>query len=266
MLTENQIRSKFLDYFKNNDHEILPSSSLIPQNDPSLLFTNSGMIQFKNYFTGIEKPKFNRVATSQKCLRAGGKHNDLDNVGFTARHHTFFEMLGNFSFGDYFKEEAIFYAWEFLTKELQLNPKKLLVTIYHSDEEAGNIWQKISGFDDDKIIKIKSNDNFWSMGEFGPCGPCSEIFYDHGENVFGGIPGSKDENGDRFIEIWNLVFMQYENKQDGGRINLPNPSIDTGMGLERITSVMQGVHDNYQTSGFKNIISGIQSMIKSSDY
>ncbi len=268
MQTTNQIRSKFLDYFKKNNHEVLPSSSLIPHNDPSLLFTNAGMIQFKNYFTGLEKPKFKRVATSQKCLRAGGKHNDLDNVGHTARHHTFFEMLGNFSFGDYFKEEAIFYAWEFLTKELQINPKKLLVTIYHDDYEAQKIWQEISGFSEEKIIKIKTDDNFWSMGDTGPCGPCSEIFYDHGEKIFGGIPGSKNEDGDRYIEIWNLVFMQYEKHQDGTRTKLPKPSIDTGMGLERISSVMQSVHDNYQTDSFTKIIDEIdkicQSKIKTS--
>jgi alanyl-tRNA synthetase len=261
IMITNQIRNKFLDYFAKNDHEILPSSSLIPHNDPSLLFTNAGMIQFKNYFTGLEKPKFKRVATSQKCLRAGGKHNDLDNVGYTARHHTFFEMLGNFSFGDYFKEEAIFYAWQFLTKELQINPNKLLVTIYHNDDESQKLWQKISGFSDKKIIKIKTDDNFWSMGETGPCGPCSEIFYDHGENIFGGVPGSKDENGDRYIEIWNLVFMQYEKHNDKTISNLPKPSIDTGMGLERIASVMQGVHDNYQTDGFSKIISGIEQLL-----
>lgn len=261
IMITNQIRNKFLDYFTKNDHEILPSSSLIPHNDPSLLFTNAGMIQFKNYFTGLEKPKFKRVATSQKCLRAGGKHNDLDNVGYTARHHTFFEMLGNFSFGDYFKEEAIFYAWQFLTKELQINPNKLLVTIYHNDDESQKLWQKISGFSDKKIIKIKTDDNFWSMGETGPCGPCSEIFYDHGENIFGGVPGSKDENGDRYIEIWNLVFMQYEKHNDKTISNLPKPSIDTGMGLERIASVMQGVHDNYQTDGFSKIISGIEQLL-----
>ena len=261
MLTTNQIRSKFIDYFVKNDHKFIESSPLIPHNDPSLMFTNAGMIQFKNYFTGIKTPKFKRAVTSQKCVRAGGKHNDLDNVGFTARHHTFFEMLGNFSFGDYFKEEAIFYAWEFLTKELAISPEKLLVTIYHTDEESGKLWQKIAGLSNDKIIKIKTDDNFWSMGETGPCGPCSEIFFDHGDKVPGGKPGSKDEDGDRFTEIWNLVFMQFEKLEDGKMIDLPKPSIDTGMGLERIASVIQGVQDNYETDSFKKIIKEIESIV-----
>lgn len=225
------------------------------------MFVNAGMNQFKNYFTGIETPNFTKAATSQKCVRAGGKHNDLDNVGFTARHHTFFEMLGNFSFGDYFKEEAIFYAWQFLTKELEIDPKKLLVTVYHSDEDAIKLWQKIASLSEEKIIKIKTDDNFWSMGDVGPCGPCSEIFYDHGENIFGGPPGSADEEGDRFTEIWNLVFMQFEKTKDKKMIDLPKPSIDTGMGLERIASVMQGVHDNYDTDTFTNLIDNIKKFI-----
>ncbi len=253
----NDIRESFLNYFQKNNHKILASSTLIPHNDPTLLFTNSGMVQFKNQFTGKEKIEYPRVATSQKCIRAGGKHNDLENVGFTARHHTFFEMLGNFSFGDYFKEKAIFYAWEYLTKELQIDKKKLYITVYHEDIEALNLWKKISNFSDDKIIKIKTNDNFWSMGDVGPCGPCSEIFYDHGEKYFGGLPGTKDENGDRYVEIWNLVFMQYEKLKSGDQINLPKPSIDTGMGLERISAVMQGVNDNYDTDLFKKLINAI---------
>lgn len=262
MLTTNQIRTKFLDFFAKNNHHILPSGSLIPHNDPTLMFANAGMNQFKNYFTGLEKPEFTRVATSQKCVRAGGKHNDLDNVGYTARHHTFFEMLGNFSFGDYFKEEAIYLAWTFLHKELQIPREKLLATVYHTDDEAFNLWKKIAGFSDDKIIRIATNDNFWSMGDVGPCGPCSEIFYDHGDKIFGDVPGSKDQDGDRFTEIWNLVFMQFEKKTDGSKTPLPKPSIDTGMGLERITSVMQGVHDNYQTDIFANLISETQKIIK----
>ena len=253
----NDIRKSFLNYFQNNNHKILPSSPLIPHNDPTLLFTNAGMVQFKNQFTGKEKVEHPRVTTSQKCIRAGGKHNDLENVGFTARHHTFFEMLGNFSFGDYFKEEAIFYAWEYLTKELQIDKEKLYITIYHEDSEAFNLWKKISNFNNDKIIKIKTNDNFWSMGDVGPCGPCSEIFYDHGEKYFGGLPGTKDEDGDRYVEIWNLVFMQYEKLKSGEQINLPKPSIDTGMGLERISAVMQGVSNNYDIDIFKNLIQTI---------
>ena len=256
----NNIRESFLNYFQKNNHKILASSTLIPHNDPTLLFTNSGMVQFKNQFTGKEKIEYPRVATSQKCIRAGGKHNDLENVGFTARHHTFFEMLGNFSFGDYFKEKAIFYAWEYLTKELQIDKKKLYITVYHEDIEALNLWKKISNFSDDKIIKIKTNDNFWSMGDVGPCGPCSEIFYDHGEKYFGGLPGTKDENGDRYVEIWNLVFMQYEKLKSGDQINLPKPSIDTGMGLERISAVMQGVNDNYDTDLFKKLINAIMEL------
>ena len=250
----NNIRSKFLDYFKKNDHQEITSSNLIPENDPTLLFTNAGMVQFKNTFTGLETRDYQRAVTSQKCLRAGGKHNDLENVGKTARHHTFFEMLGNFSFGDYFKEKAIYHAWELLTKEYGLPKEKLLVTIFHNDTEAENLWKKIAGLSKNKIIKIKTSDNFWSMGDTGPCGPCSEIFYDHGESVIGGPPGSKDEDGDRFIEIWNLVFMQYEQILDNERVNLPRPSIDTGMGLERISAVLQNTHNNYETDMMKNLV------------
>ena len=250
----NNIRSKFLDYFKKNDHHEIVSSNLIPENDPSLLFTNAGMVQFKNTFTGLETRDYQRAVTSQKCLRAGGKHNDLENVGKTARHHTFFEMLGNFSFGDYFKEKAIYHAWELLTKEYGLPKEKLLVTIFHNDTEAENLWKKIAGLNENKIIKIKTSDNFWSMGDTGPCGPCSEIFYDHGDSVIGGPPGSKDEDGDRFIEIWNLVFMQYEQISDNERVNLPKPSIDTGMGLERISAVLQNTHNNYETDMMKNLV------------
>lgn len=260
MLTTNQIRAKFLDYFAKNGHEIIDSSPLIPHNDPTLMFTNAGMNQFKNYFTGIEIPKFKRAATSQKCVRAGGKHNDLDNVGFTARHHTFFEMLGNFSFGDYFKEEAIFYAWQFLTNELAINKDKLLVTVYHTDDEAANLWKKIANLPEEKIIRIATDDNFWSMGDVGPCGPCSEIFYDHGDKIFGGVPGSKDQDGDRFIEIWNLVFMQFEKTSDGKVTALPKPCIDTGMGLERVTSVLQGMNDNYEIDLFRNLIEEISAL------
>ena len=263
-ITVNSIRSKFIDYFSKNSHEVLSSSQLVPENDPTLLFTNAGMVQFKNTFTGVEKRNYKRAVTSQKCIRAGGKHNDLENVGKTARHHTFFEMLGNFSFGDYFKEQAIFYAWELLTKEFNIPKEKLLVTIYHTDIEAEKIWKKISGFSDDKIIKIKTNDNFWSMGDTGPCGPCSEIFYDHGASIFGGPPGSAEEDGDRFIEIWNLVFMQYEQLSINERINLPKPSIDTGMGLERISAVLQNTHNNYKTDMMENLVEA-SSKITGSD-
>ena len=248
------IRETFVNFFKSNEHNIIKSSSLVPDNDPTLMFTNSGMVQFKNFFTGIEKSKVKTAVTSQKCVRAGGKHNDLDNVGYTARHHTFFEMLGNFSFGDYFKEEAISLAWQLLTKEFKLPKEKLLVTVFHEDLEAINLWKKCANLSDDKIIKISTSDNFWSMGPVGPCGPCSEIFYDHGPSVSGGPPGSPDEDGDRFVEIWNLVFMQYEQMPDGIRIDLPKPSIDTGMGLERIAAVLQGKHDNYDTDLFKKLI------------
>jgi alanyl-tRNA synthetase len=244
----NSIRSSFLNYFEKNNHKIVTSSNLVPDNDPTLLFTNAGMVQFKNTFTGIDKRNYNKAVSSQKCLRAGGKHNDLENVGRTARHHTFFEMLGNFSFGDYFKEKAIFQAWELLTKEFCIPKEKLLVTIYHTDLESEILWKKISGLQNDKIIKIKTNDNFWSMGDTGPCGPCSEIFYDHGSKIYGGPPGSLEEDGDRFIEIWNLVFMQYEQISAEERINLPKPSIDTGMGLERIAAVLQNTNNNYKSN------------------
>src|SRR6476660_5089946 len=233
----NAIRAGFLDFFARNDHRVRPSSPLVPRHDPTLMFTNAGMVQFKNVLTGAEKPAFPRVATAQKCVRAGGKHNDLDNVGYTARHHTFFEMLGNFSFGDYFKERAILLAWELLTKDYALDKKRLLITVFADDEEAARLWSKIAGLPDEKIIRIAGSDNFWSMGELGPCGPCSEIFYDHGPSVKGGPPGSADADGDRFVEIWNLVFMQYEQLAGGERVALPRPSIDTGMGLERIAAV-----------------------------
>lgn len=259
-----QVRNTFLEFFKEHDHKILPSSSLVPHNDPTLMFTNAGMVQFKNIFTGLEKPPHPRATTSQKCVRAGGKHNDLDNVGYTARHHTFFEMLGNFSFGDYFKENAIEFAWKFVTGTLGINKEKLTVTVYHTDEEAYNFWKKISGLPESRIIKIPTNDNFWAMGPTGPCGPCSEIFYDHGEKIAGGPPGSANADGDRFVEIWNLVFMQYEQLADGKQIPLPKPSIDTGMGLERITAVMQGVHDNYDTDLFKTLISASKSVTENS--
>ncbi|GHT90630.1 alanine--tRNA ligase [Alphaproteobacteria bacterium] len=259
MLTSD-IRSSFLKFFEDNNHKIVSSSPVIPHNDPTLLFTNAGMVQFKNVFTGLETLRFKRATTSQKCIRAGGKHNDLDQVGFTARHHTFFEMLGNFSFGDYFKEEAIYFAWTFLTKILGIPKHKLLATVYHTDEEAKEFWKKIAG--DITIIPIATSDNFWSMGDVGPCGPCSEIFYDHGEDVPGGMPGTPDENGDRYIEIWNTVFMQFEQKTDGERVPLKSKSIDTGMGLERIASVMQGVHDNYETDIFKRIIVSLKEVSK----
>ena len=257
------IRGKFLNYFKKNSHEIVDSSNLVPNNDPTLMFTNSGMVQFKNVFTGLEKRPYKRATTSQKCVRAGGKHNDLENVGYTPRHHTFFEMLGNFSFGDYFKEQAIDHAWKLLTKEFQLPKEKLLVTIFHEDEESFNLWKKIAGLKEDKIIKISTADNFWSMGDTGPCGPCSEIFYDHGDKLKGGLPGSADQDGDRYIEIWNLVFMQFEQISKDKRINLPKPSVDTGMGLERMTAVLQGTHDNYKIDHFKKIISASSDIIKS---
>ena len=250
----NAIRSTFLDYFAGRGHTVVPSAPLVPQNDPTLLFVNAGMVPFKNIFTGAEARPYPRAATSQKCVRAGGKHNDLDNVGYTARHHTFFEMLGNFSFGDYFKEEAIEAAWTLITKEFGLPRGKLLVTVYADDDEAHGLWRKIAGLTDDRIIRIATSDNFWSMGDTGPCGPCSEIFFDHGEGIFGGPPGSADQDGDRFIEIWNLVFMQYEQLASGERVSLPKPSIDTGMGLERIAAVLQGEHDNYDIDLFRALI------------
>jgi len=250
----NEIRSNFLQFFARNGHDVVPSSSLVPRNDPTLMFTNAGMVQFKNVFTGIEKRPYVRAVTAQKCVRAGGKHNDLDNVGYTARHHTFFEMLGNFSFGDYFKDHAIEYSWNLLTREFGLPKDKLTVTVYYDDDEAFNLWREISGLPEARIIRIATNDNFWAMGDTGPCGPCSEIFYDHGPHIPGGPPGSPDADGDRFIEIWNLVFMQFETLPGGERVNLPRPSIDTGMGLERIAAVLQGVHDNYDIDLFRALI------------
>ncbi|WP_181702281.1 alanine--tRNA ligase [Chthonobacter albigriseus] len=250
----NEIRSTFLDFFAKNGHEVVSSSPLVPRNDPTLMFTNAGMVQFKNVFTGLEKRPYSRAVTAQKCVRAGGKHNDLDNVGYTARHHTFFEMLGNFSFGDYFKERAIELAWTLITKEYGLAKDRLLVTVYSEDEEAAGFWRKIAGLSDDRIIRISTSDNFWAMGDTGPCGPCSEIFYDHGPGVAGGPPGSPEQDGDRFIEIWNLVFMQYEQVTKEERVSLPRPSIDTGMGLERIAAVLQGVHNNYEIDLFKALI------------
>jgi alanyl-tRNA synthetase len=254
----NEIRRAFLDYFKAEGHEIVPSSPLVPRNDPSLMFTNAGMVQFKNVFTGQETRPYVRATSSQKCVRAGGKHNDLDNVGYTARHHTFFEMLGNFSFGDYFKEDAIEFAWRLITKEFGLDKNRLSVTVYHEDDQAHAIWKKLTGFGDDKIIRIATKDNFWQMGDTGPCGPCTEIFFDHGDKIPGGPPGSPDADGDRFIEIWNLVFMQYEQLPSGERVNLPKASVDTGMGLERIAAVLQGTHDNYEIDLFKNLIATIR--------
>ena len=250
-----EIRKKFLDYFSKNGHEKVDSSNIVPNNDPTLMFTNSGMVQFKNVFTGIEKMPFTKATTSQKCIRAGGKHNDLENVGYTPRHHTFFEMLGNFSFGNYFKEKAIYYAWELLTKDFGIPKHRLSATVYSEDEEAFKLWKKVAGLPESKIIKIPTADNFWSMGEIGPCGPCSEIFFDHGDKLKGGPPGSPDQDGDRFIEIWNLVFMQFEQISKDKRVDLPKPSVDTGMGLERITAVLQGTHDNYAIDHFKKLIS-----------
>ena len=254
MQTVNDIRTTFLEFFRKNGHEVVSSSPLVPRNDPTLMFTNAGMVQFKNVFTGQEHRDYSRAATSQKCVRAGGKHNDLENVGHTARHHTFFEMLGNFSFGDYFKENAIEFAWNLITKEYGLPADKLLVTVYHTDDEAHALWKKIAGLTDDRIIRIPTSDNFWSMGDTGPCGPCSEIFFDHGDHIWGGPPGSPEEDGDRFIEIWNLVFMQYEQMANGDRVDLPKPSIDTGMGLERIAAVLQGKHDNYDIDLMRALI------------
>ncbi len=254
MASSNDIRATFLDYFARNGHQVVASSPLVPRNDPTLLFTNSGMVQFKNVFTGQERRAYDRATTSQKCVRAGGKHNDLDNVGYTARHHTFFEMLGNFSFGDYFKPVAIEHAWTLLTRDFGLQKDKLLVTVYADDEDAAALWRKIAGLSDERIIRIGTSDNFWRMGDTGPCGPCSEIFYDHGPGIPGGPPGSPDEDGDRFIEIWNLVFMQFEEGPPGTRLPLPRPSIDTGMGLERFAAILQGKHDNYDTDTFRALI------------
>ena len=260
MTSSNDIRATFLEYFARTGHEVVESSPLVPRNDPTLMFANSGMVQFKNVFTGQERRPYSTATTAQKCVRAGGKHNDLDNVGYTARHHTFFEMLGNFSFGDYFKEQAITHAWTLLTKDWGLAKDKLTVTVYHTDDEAFALWQKIAGLPESRIIQIPTSDNFWSMGDTGPCGPCSEIFYDHGDHIFGGPPGSPDEDGDRFIEIWNLVFMQFDQAADGSRTSLPKPSIDTGMGLERISAVMQGQHDNYETDTFRALIAASESL------
>ncbi|VAW17227.1 Alanyl-tRNA synthetase [hydrothermal vent metagenome] len=256
MSSVNQIRQTFIDYFAKNGHQQVASGPLVPKNDPTLMFTNAGMVQFKNVFTGVEKRAYSKAVTSQKCVRAGGKHNDLDNVGLTARHLTFFEMLGNFSFGDYFKEQAIELAWNLLTKEYQVPVDKLLVTVFHEDDEAFDLWKKIAGLSEDRIIRISTSDNFWSMGDTGPCGPCSEIFYDYGDKIWGGPPGSATEDGDRFIEIWNLVFMQFDQQLDGKRINLPRPSIDTGMGLERISALLQGTNNVFETDMFKALVEG----------
>ncbi|MGY8963682.1 MAG: alanine--tRNA ligase, partial [Rhodospirillales bacterium] len=254
MGSTNDIRATFLDYFARNGHERVASSPLVPRNDPTLMFTNAGMVQFKDVFTGNETRPYSRATSSQKCVRAGGKHNDLDNVGYTVRHHTFFEMLGNFSFGDYFKEEAIKLAWDLVTKEYELSIDRLLVTVHSSDEQAATLWRKIAGLSDDKIIRIPTSDNFWAMGETGPCGPCTEIFYDHGDHIPGGPPGSPDEDGDRFVEIWNLVFMQYEQISADERIDLPKPSVDTGMGLERTAAILQGTNDNYAIDLMRSLI------------
>jgi alanyl-tRNA synthetase len=262
MTSTNDIRRSFLDYFEKNGHARVPSAPLVPQNDPTLMFVNAGMVPFKNVFTGLETRPYQTASSSQKCVRAGGKHNDLDNVGYTARHHTFFEMLGNFSFGDYFKDRAIELAWNLLTKEWGLNSDRLTATVYHTDDEAFDLWKKISGLPESRIIRIPTKDNFWAMGDDGPCGPCSEIFYDHGEHIPGGPPGSADEDGDRFVEIWNLVFMQYEQAANEIVSELPKKSIDTGMGLERIAAVLQGVHDNYDTDTFKALIEASEELTR----
>ena len=260
MVSVSEIRKTFLGYFEKNGHQVVASSPLVPRNDPTMMFTNSGMVQFKNVFTGVENRPYTRATSSQKCVRAGGKHNDLDNVGFTARHHTFFEMLGNFSFGDYFKEQAITHAWELISKEFDMPKDRLLVTVYSEDEEAATLWKKIAGFSDDRIIRIPTSDNFWMMGDTGPCGPCSEIFFDHGDKVAGGPPGSADEDGDRYIEFWNNVFMQFEQLPDGSRINMPKQSIDTGMGLERMTALLNGSHDNYSIDLMRAIIETVGNL------
>ncbi len=254
MTSTNDIRRSFLDYFEKNGHARVPSAPLVPHNDPTLMFVNAGMVPFKNVFTGLESRPYSAATSSQKCVRAGGKHNDLDNVGYTARHHTFFEMLGNFSFGDYFKEQAITHAWTLLTKEWGISPDRLMITVYHTDDQAFDLWKKIAGLPESRIIRIPTKDNFWAMGADGPCGPCSEIFFDHGDHISGGPPGSPDEDGDRFVEIWNLVFMQFLQEADEIVGDLPRPSIDTGMGLERVAAVLQGVHDNYDTDTFKALI------------
>ena len=254
MNTSNELREAFLGYFRSRGHEVVASSSLVPGNDPTLLFTNSGMVQFKDVFLGADPRSYTRAVTSQRCVRAGGKHNDLENVGYTARHHTFFEMLGNFSFGDYFKREAIAFAWEFLTREMGLARDRMWITVFEDDDEAADIWRRDIGIDSSRIVRCGEKDNFWSMGDIGPCGPCSEVFYDHGPKVAGGPPGSPDEDGDRFVEIWNLVFMQFNRDADGNMSRLPKPSVDTGMGLERAAAVLQGVHGNYEIDLFRNLI------------
>ena len=257
------IRKAFLDFFNSKNHEVVASSSLVPSNDETLLFTNAGMVQFKDVFLGTETKNFKRAATSQRCIRAGGKHNDLENVGYTLRHHTFFEMLGNFSFGDYFKEDAIKFAWEFLTEELKLDKEKLWITVYKDDDEAEEIWKNIIGIDSARIARLGDDDNFWSMGDTGPCGPCSEIFYDHGEHIDGTPPGAEGDEGDRFIEIWNLVFMQFNRDESGKMEPLPKPSVDTGMGLERIAAVLQSVNSNYETDVFKDLINASEKILGS---
>src|SRR5277367_2055650 len=254
MASANEIRTAFLDYFARNDHQVVASSPLVPRNDPTLLFTNAGMVQFKNLFTGVERRPYRRATTAQKCVRAGGKHNDLENVGYTARHHTFFEMLGNFSFGDYFKREAIRLAWEFVTVRLAIDPARLWITVFLDDDEAAECWQRDIGVPAERVKRLGEQSNFWAMGDTGPCGPCSEIFYDHGPGIAGGPPGSPDEDGDRFVEIWNLVFTQYERSADGALAPLPKPSVDTGAGLERLAAVMQGVHSNYDIDLFRELI------------
>ena len=265
MLSTSEVRDLFLQFFNKNGHEIVKSSPLVPGNDATLLFTNAGMVQFKDLFLGTEKRSYNRATTSQRCVRAGGKHNDLENVGYTARHHTFFEMLGNFSFGDYFKEDAIQFAWKFLTEELGLPSDKLWITVFEEDDEAYDLWAKKVGVPEERIARIGAKDNFWQMGDTGPCGPCSEIFYDHGPEVFGGPPGTPDEDGDRYIEIWNLVFMQYDRAADGTLTPLPKPSVDTGMGLERIVAVLQHVHSNYEIDLFASLLKDVQSVTGAKD-
>ena len=264
MLTVNEIREKYLKFFEKRNHKVLKSSSLVP-NDPTLMFRNAGMVPLKNYYTGLETPPSKRMVSCQKCVRAGGKHNDLDNVGYTARHHTFFEMLGNFSIGDYFKKDAIKWSWEFLTEQLMLPPERLLVTVYYTDEEAYQIWKDVAKLPDDRIIKISTKDNFWEMGDTGPCGPSTEIFYDHGKEIFGGVPGSPDEDGDRYIEIWNNVFTQFERMPDGSLTELKRKNIDTGMGLERISAVLQGVHNNYDIDLFQHLINNSKAIIGDGD-
>ena len=260
-----EIRSAFLDYFESKDHTVVPTSSLVPASDPTLLFTNAGMVQFKDVFLGKDKLPYSRACSSQRCVRAGGKHNDLENVGYTARHHTFFEMLGNFSFGDYFKQEAINYAWDLLTNVIGLPKEKLWVTVFEEDKDAENIWLREIGINENQFRRIGAKDNFWAMGDTGPCGPCTEIFYDHGEHIPGGPPGSPDEDGDRYVEIWNLVFMQYERDLSGQLNPLPKPSVDTGMGLERLSAVLQGVNSNYDTDLFQNLIKEVASLAQLND-